>query len=123
MSDKNMKKSENLYKIIESILFDENNLDTLKNSINSLCKGILSPKMLREQIVDFRLNVVQKIVKLFSFYNKQLTTNTSLEEYISSPNSSQLKQELEEKNKFLEEIGSRVNNISQKLRYKLRLVT
>ena len=118
-----MNEKANLNQQIESILFDEDNLDILKNSITSLSKGTLTTKRLKEQIIEFRLKAVQDIVKLFNFYHKQLTTSTSLDEYTKNPNNQQLEQNLQEKNDFIQEIGKRVQNIHSKLRIKLGIDT
>ncbi|MFX1568868.1 MAG: hypothetical protein ACFFCV_10945 [Promethearchaeota archaeon] len=109
----------NLYQQIEKILFDENNLNTLRNSISSLSKGILTSKRVKEQIIEFRLNAVKEIVKLFNFYHKQLTAANSLEEYTNSPINHNLEHELSEKNKFLQDVGNRIRITYSKLKTKL----
>ncbi len=116
-----VKENKNLSNQIESILFDETNLNVLKNSINSLSKGTLAPKVVKEQIIEFRLNAVQEIVKLFNFYHRQLTTATSLDKYTENTINNQLEQDLFEKNDFLEDVGKRIQNIHTKLKNKLKI--
>ncbi len=116
-----VEENKNLYYQIESILFDENNLNVLKSSISSLSKGNLAPKVVKEQIIEFRLNAVQEIVKLFNFYHRQLTIATSLDKYTESPNNLQLEQDLFEKNDFFQEVGKRIQNIQAKLKHKLKI--
>ena len=116
------KENLNLYQQIEKILFNENNLNTLKNSISNLSKGVLTSKRVKEQIIEFRLNAVKEIVKLFNFYHKQLTIVTSLDEYSSIPNNHNLEQELSEKNQFLQVVAKRIRDIYSKLKLKLENV-
>ena len=81
----------------------------------------LPPKVVKQQIVEFRLNAVQEIVKLFNFYHRQLTIATSLDNYTESPNTHQIEQNLFEKNDFLQEVGKRIQNIHTKLKHKLKI--
>jgi hypothetical protein len=120
-----MKRNENLYNMIENIVFDKENLETLKIAINNASNGRLPAKELRELIIQSRLKITQKIAAFFPFYHKQLTTEDSLEKFRNSSdvNTPQLEEELNDKNKLLEEIGSRVNNIFHKLKSRLGTIT
>ncbi len=114
--------SKNLQNMLENILFDETHLEQLKDSINKVATGQLTPKSVRKLIIEHKTYSFQKILKLFPYYLKRINTNRSLEQYTgeviekTDNNDSELMKELEEKNKFLEEIGVRVNNIYKKLK-------
>ena len=114
--------SKYLQDMLENKLFDEVYLKELKDSISKVAKGQLTPKSVRKLIIDHKTYSFQKILGLFPFYHKRIKEKCSLEQFIGESmeenvnNDSKLKKELEEKNKFLEEIGVRVNNIYKKLK-------
>ena len=62
------------------------------------------------------------MLELFPYYLNQVNKDRSLEQFTGESmeenidNNTELIKELEEKNKFLEEIGVRVNNIYKKLK-------
>ncbi|MFX0001297.1 MAG: hypothetical protein ACFE9Q_11360 [Candidatus Hodarchaeota archaeon] len=111
-------KKENLYKMVENIMFDNDNLTALRRAIDNVSLGTLSAKELRRKIVEFRAEALQKIVDLFHFYHKQITTKKDLKEFTDSPDNNQ-KLELDKKSKLLEEVGLRINAIYSKLKSKL----
>ncbi len=113
--------SKNLQNMLEKIIFDEIYLFELKNTINKVAIGQISPKSVRKLIIEHKTHLFEKILGLFPYYLKYISNNRSLEQFTGESmeknvkNNTELVKELEEKNKFLEEIGIRVNGIYKKL--------
>ncbi len=114
--------SKDLQNMLEKIIFDEVYLEQLKNSINRVATGQLSPKSVRKLIFEHKTHLFQNMLELFPYYLNQVNNDRSLEQFTGESmeenidNNTELIKELEEKNKFLEEIGVRVNNIHKKLK-------
>ena len=114
--------SKDLQNMLEKIIFDEVYLEQLKNSINRVAVGQLSPKSVRKLIFEHKTHLFQNMLELFPYYLNQVNNDRSLEQFTGEiiekkgNNDSELMTKLEEKNRFLEEIGVRVNNIYKKLK-------
>jgi len=113
----NNNSKEFLYDMLEKILFDENHLIKLKDGIEEVSTGRLSPKLLRKQIIELRVEIVEKLLELFPFYLKQITVNHEINEVtekklISTPSS----EEIQEKNELLEQVAIKINSIYEKLK-------
>jgi len=115
MTNNNSK--EFLYDMLEKILFDENQLTKLKDGIEEVSTGRLSPKLLRKRIIELRVEIVEKLLELFPFYLKQITVNHKInqvtEKKLTSTPSSE---ELQEKNELLEQVAIKINSIYDKLK-------
>ncbi|MFX1386599.1 MAG: hypothetical protein ACFE9M_05220 [Promethearchaeota archaeon] len=110
-------KQDFLYNMLEKILFDENHLMKLKTGIDKVFNGQISSKELRKQIIELRVEIIEKLIEFFPFYLKQITTKNKLNEFIEKKLSpSPLSTELQEKNKLLEEVAIRINTIYEKMR-------
>jgi len=126
--NKKLTKEENLKlvleKKIEKVLFNEDELLKLKNLTDKVSIGTTPAKTLREFIVDFRGDVIEKLLKkllrIFKFYAHQVSTQDQLSGYTSG-NNSQITTDLQKKNEFLEEVAVKVNNIHKKLEERLEL--
>ncbi len=114
--------SKDLQNMLEKIIFDETYLEQLKNSINRVATGQLSPKSVRKLVIEHKTHLFQNMLELFPYYLNQVNNDRSLEQFTGESmekninNNTELIKELEGKNKFLEEIGVRVNNIHKKLK-------
>lgn len=109
---------------IEEILFNEKDLNTLKDLTNKVSIGTTPAKTLREFIVDFRKGVIEKLigklVRIFKFYAHQMSTQEQLSKFTSGDDS-QMKTDLQEKNQLLAKVATRIDNISRKVKQKLEL--
>lgn len=96
--------------MIEQIILNENELETLKLLINDLSAGKIDSKQLKIAIIKSRATALKRIFDIFPFYHKRIINQHEIDKFTSEI-SPELTQELEEKNNFLEEIGVRINKI------------
>lgn len=121
--NKKLTKEENLKlvleKKIEKVLFNEDELLKLKNLTDKVSIGTTPAKTLREFIVDFRGDVIEKLLKkllrIFKFYAHQVSTQDQLSGYTSG-NNSQITQDLQEKNELLEKVADKIGYICEKVK-------
>jgi len=107
-----MKQKSVLEQALEDILLNESEFDKLKRIINQALTGEKSNKFLRQYIFKFLLKKKDALLEFFPSYAKiENDTNNTLP-------SEELQKELQEKNEFLEHIGTRINNIYKKLKEK-----
>ncbi len=99
-----------LHNIIETVLFNEEQLNQLKQLINDLHDGRLTPKEVRTYIIRQKNHNVEKILELFPYYIRQMKMNDSLNQFTGDSLNDKTREELQEKNKFLEHIALRVND-------------
>ena len=115
-----MTKGKILKDIIEEVLFNKSELDQLKQLINDLYDGRLTPKELRVYIFDQKNKNMDKLVELFPYLIKQLKMNDSKPQITDNSLDMEKQAELLEKNKFIEHIGTRVNTIFNKLKKRMK---
>ncbi|MFX1479635.1 MAG: hypothetical protein ACFFCI_16050 [Promethearchaeota archaeon] len=113
MSEK--KKEHIFFEMIEKILFDERELEILKSLITDVSTGKIPPKKLKLAIIENRARIINRISHIFPFYYKQLTNQREIDNFTYNGNISNVENELEEKNKFLEELGEKLYTIKTKL--------
>jgi hypothetical protein len=112
-----MQNNINLEEVLEKIIFDKDNLTMLKEVINKVGTGQLSLRELRQKIIELRAHLLDELVKFVPFYIKQTASVNSLKEFTQDEyNITKLENELREKNEFLTRIGSRINNVYEKLK-------
>ncbi|MFX1240842.1 MAG: hypothetical protein ACFFA7_06295 [Promethearchaeota archaeon] len=111
-------RKEFLYEMLEKIVFNEAQLTILKNGIEKVANGYLTPKDLRKQIIELRVKLIEDLIEFFPFYLKQNLIENKLLNFTDSNESSLISAELEERNNLLEEVGCRINNIYRKLKEK-----
>jgi hypothetical protein len=107
-------RKEFLYEMLEKIVFNEAQLMILKNGIEKVANGYLTPK----QIIELRVKLIEDLIEFFPFYLKQSSIENKLSIFTDSNNSSSTSAELEERNNLLEEVGCRINNIYRTLKEK-----
>ncbi len=105
---------------IEKILFEKDHLAKLKKLINQLYDNSLTPKELKAYILKQKAEDLRKIFELFPYFMKQVKINDSLRQYTGESLDSESRNELQEKDKFLEQVGIRVNYLVNKLSKKLQ---
>ncbi|MFW9897079.1 MAG: hypothetical protein ACFFD7_14835 [Candidatus Thorarchaeota archaeon] len=109
-----------LSEMLEQILLNELELESLKLLINDLSNGKSTPKQLKITIIKSRTNAIKRILDIFPFFHKRITSQReiekfTLEEKIKPNFNSDLKTELDEKDRLLEQIGKRVHTILENL--------
>ena len=110
-----------LHNIIENVLFNKEQLNQLKQLINDLYDRRLTPKELKTHIVEQRTHYIEKLLELFPYYIRQTKMNDSLNEFTGDFLDNKTRNELQEKNEFMEHIAIRVNEIFNKLNKKLKI--
>ena len=109
-----------LHNIIENVLFNEEQLNQLKQLINDLSDGLLSPKEFRAYNIRQKNLHVEKILELFPYFMRQMKMDNSLNQFTEDSLDDKIRTELQEKNKFIEHIALRVNKILNKPNKKLK---
>ena len=100
-----------LNKTLEKIVFKETEFKDLKNIINGLNEGRYNFEHLKKKIIESRIRILKEITEFISFYiNQQQKTP-------KSSNISELKQDLQEREQFLELIAEKIENIYQILSF------
>jgi len=112
----NLSKNE-LMDIIEPILFNEEELSNLKDLINDVGSNKIEPKQLRKAIIDNRASIMERLINIFFFQVKREFNLQEIDSYAG--NDSLLNSEMEEKDKFLEQIADRIQVIHTKAVEKL----
>ena len=110
--DKDQKKL--LIEMIEQILLNEKELEILKVLINELNAGKIDTKQLKMAIIKSRATALKRIIDIFPFFHKRIINQQEIDKFTGNINHEVI-QELEEKDKFLEEIGVRINKIVNNL--------
>lgn len=106
-----------MVEMVEEILLNKDELESLKILINDLSTGKIESKQLKIAIIKSRANALERILDIFPFFHKRIINQQEIDKFTDINNSSpDLIQELEEKNKFLEELGIRINKIASNLK-------
>ena len=110
--------------VIEKIVFDESELEELKIVITNFTEGSITPKQLKQKILQCRGRMVEDLTEFVHFFiNEKKSENLKGTNepilVLNSPNSTslQLHQELKDKNELLEIIAKKVNQITIKLQH------
>lgn len=110
-----IKKDDRLYSLLEKIIFNENEFKLLKTTINEVSEGKIQPKSLRNLIIQDRIRILEDLVEFFPFYiqysvqqfNKSIERNSYQTDEI-------LNQKIKEREKLLEIIAKRLNDLVNK---------
>lgn len=111
-----MKMNDQLYEVLEKIVFNEELLDVLKNAIDGATVDKMSSKQLKLLIIEQRTKIFEDLLEFFPYHVKQYLILNSLDAFTNSQGDPELNRELEEKNQFLEEVGIRISRIHEKLK-------
>ncbi len=115
-----------LNEMLEKLVFEEEDLKRLKDSIDHVVTGHMTTKQLREQIIESRSKIIERLLEYIPFYIKQWAIDSSLNEFTNTQgtdSNSELVEKLNEKDKFLEEVGIRINKIYKKLKQKFGAIS
>ena len=96
---------------LEKVIFDHEELISLKNAINELTVGTLKPPQFKRYILDSYVRILEDITSFINFVLDQHICG------LKSYNPELLK-ELKEKDKLLEEFGQKINKIYLNLQKK-----
>jgi len=123
MEDSNIN-HQNLDEILEKLVFDDGDLTNLKVSIDKVMTGQISRRQFRETIIESRSRIFERITEFIPFYLRQKKKDDALNKFAEPDNHmihSELEEQLNEKNRFIEEVGIKISNIYEKLRHKFKM--
>ena len=110
---------------VEKIVFNKEGLNDLKNKIEaySISNEKNTSKELKQQIVNYLMSIYNNLLKFLPYYVKFPSSPQVANSYNSGPSGDtndvkKLKAELLEKDKFLEEIGTIVDTMYEKVEKK-----
>lgn len=98
--------------LLEKIVFDPKELNQLKNSTRDLSIGIIKPHQLKKLILKSYIRIFEELIEFIPFYFEQELNKKSI--------ISNLADENREKDKLLEELGERINNIYLNLKERVQ---
>ncbi|MFX1572782.1 MAG: hypothetical protein ACFFB0_08535 [Promethearchaeota archaeon] len=116
--EKQKSQNEMLYNSLEKVIFDEEELENLRQSIDRLSKGQCKPIEVKRQILEFRADLLEQLQGIFQFYH-----NSFAPKPVNHEIHTQLQEKnrlLEEKDTLFEELGKRISNICQRLKDQLQ---
>ena len=89
----------------------------MKLLINDLSTDKIDSKQLKIAIIKSRVDALKRIINIFPFFHRRIINQQEIDKFtVNTSNSPEMIQELEEKDKFLEEIGVRINTILSNLK-------
>lgn len=118
LSSKKQGQQKMLSEMIEKILFDEKELEVLKDLISDIRIGRTEPKQLRAAIIENRANILNKILNIFPYYSKQISYQQQIDDFTEKDSSLQIQNELKEKNELLRRVGEWMQDTRKKLEEK-----
>ena len=98
--------------MVEKIVFDENQLQYLKEALSQLSAKKVELKEVKQVILNQRTEILESLVDLFSFYLSQQQSRLSLSE--NGEEIKNLQVQVKERENLLEEIGKRIEIIANK---------
>lgn len=101
-----------LRELLERILFDEKELNKLKESINQLISGTLSSIEFKKRIVHLRTSLLEELMKFYPYFLNQYSEKNPFPKDQSKHN---FQLQLEERDSLLEMIGIRLQRLYEKL--------
>lgn len=102
-----------LGEMVEKIVFDPKELEELKTLITAVSIQEIPARKLKERIIEIRGSMMNRILKLFPFYNKSLANQKEIDHFGNG--NSKVRKELEEKNSILEQVGNRLQELELRL--------
>lgn len=118
LSSKKQGQQKMLSEMIEKILFDEKELEVLKDLISDIRIGRTEPKQLRAAIIENRANILNKILNIFPYYSKQISYQQQIDAFTEKDSSLKIQNELKEKNDLLRRVGEWMQDTRKKLEEK-----
>jgi len=111
---KDMNSLDILKGLVEKVIFDQDNLNSLKTKITQLSRDEISPKEMKQLILNQRAVMLDEILELFPFFIKKLQENeNSTAKSSNSYMLSELEQKFREREELLELIAKRIQGLVQ----------
>jgi predicted nucleic acid-binding Zn-ribbon protein len=102
--------------VVRNAIFDEKRIEDLLAAIKQALTGEIDCRQLTVRIMDNLEALTKSIEELFPFILEQSSNDKVLAEFTENdPAITELRHELEERNTVLEKVGSRINEIYEKL--------
>jgi len=70
---------------LEKIIFNQNDFNELKQTINDLTLGLVKPKKLKETIINSRFRLLEELLEFFPFYLKHRLNILSMKSLTIDP--------------------------------------
>lgn len=106
-----------LEKIIEKIVFDEEELEELKIAVRNFSKGTITPKQLKQTLLNCRSRMVEEVTEFLNLCIDK--ARSSSQAPVTSSNQAglendQLRQEVAERNELLETVANKISVLVSK---------
>jgi len=104
--------TDQLYGLLEKIIFNETEFKILKESIVNLNSGKITPGELRKIILKNRIRILEDLVDFFPFYLNHFSNKNSVDD--SNENlkkNKELIEKIQEREELLEFVGKKIHNI------------
>ena len=109
-----------LHGLLEKIIFNEKDFETLKQAINDMTSGRIEPKELREKIIYSRMRILEEIIEIFPFYVEQLNNKISIDKFTTDNNNlNENTLKIEENDELLTQISYKLDTLYQKIKSKV----
>ena len=99
--------------LVEKVIFSGDNLNLLKIKITQLSRNEITPKEMKQLILNQRATMLDEILELFPFFIKNLQENDNSRAKSSDINTSDLEQKLGEREELLELVARRIQGLVQ----------
>lgn len=99
--------------LVEKVIFDQDSLNLLKIKITQLSRDEISPKEMKQLILNQRAMMLDEILELFPYFIKNLQVNDNSRTQSSDINKSELEQKLGEREELLELVAKRIQGLVQ----------
>lgn len=109
-------KNKLLKELLEEIVLENESLELLKSNIEQVRLGKITPKKLRYMILENRVHIIDKLLRFFPFYLRQVKNEDALNKFVDKTDSDQLLEELDEKKELLQKIAIKVYDIHERLK-------
>ncbi|MBY9003436.1 MAG: hypothetical protein KGD73_05655, partial [Candidatus Lokiarchaeota archaeon] len=96
--------------LVEKVIFEQDNLNLLKLKINQLSRDEITPKEMKQIILNQRAMMLEEILELFPFFIKNLQEDNSRTKS-NDNNTSVLEQKLGEREELLELVARRIQSL------------
>ncbi|MGQ4873715.1 MAG: hypothetical protein ACP6IY_06515 [Promethearchaeia archaeon] len=100
---------------LEEVIFNEKDLNILKESINSLSVGKITAKSVKKLILKLRYKIMNELLEFIPFQIQKKLECHILEEKPNIKEINELEKKIHERNELLIELAERLARISKKL--------
>jgi len=104
--------------LLEKILFNQKELNVLKERINQVSLKTINPNELRNHIFGARIHIMEELLEFFPFYVKESINSNVNNESLQSERDLSLVEQIKEREELLEIVAKRLVNIHKKLKEK-----